>query len=400
MTDIKYPSSEDKDPKRKSIGQWIEHQRTEHRRKTLSKDRIRKLEQIPGWSWEPVLEQWDATHAKLIEFVQKNGFPRSPRLCGKEDQEKHLWIWITHQRTAFRKNELSKYRIRKLEQIPGWSWEPLSSKWNATYTELIKFVQKNKTTPSNRSKDPQEKILSTWVNLQRKTYKENKLPKDRIKKIEQIPGWHWSPFDKWGTNYEKLVDFVKKNKKLPIIRSNTLEEKSLGIWISHQRAAFKKSKLSQKRIEKLKQVPGWSQNNNDQQWDTAYEELIEFIKQNKKNPRSNSESRNERASASFSSHARKAYRKNKLSQERIKKLEQIPGWYWEPRTKQWDTSYGELIGFVKKNERFPSLASEDSQEKALAIWVRTQHIAYKAEKILQERIKPLENIPGWQWTGA
>ena len=48
---IRYPSKDDDDKKRRELAQWIDAQRQAYKNGTLSQEKIKKLEQIPEWSW-------------------------------------------------------------------------------------------------------------------------------------------------------------------------------------------------------------------------------------------------------------------------------------------------------------------------------------------------------------
>jgi hypothetical protein len=41
----------------------------------------------------------------------------------REISDEELEIWAIQQRTKYRNGELPPSHIRKLEEIPGWSWE-------------------------------------------------------------------------------------------------------------------------------------------------------------------------------------------------------------------------------------------------------------------------------------
>jgi len=50
---IRFPSKDNDDPKRRAMAKWIDEQRQAYRDGTLSQERIEKLEQLPGWNWDP-----------------------------------------------------------------------------------------------------------------------------------------------------------------------------------------------------------------------------------------------------------------------------------------------------------------------------------------------------------
>ena len=75
MSDVKYPSKSNENPRRKSVGSWISKQRQVYKNGELSEERIRKLEQLYGWSWTPLLDQVNKKKQQLLEMAQA----REPR---------------------------------------------------------------------------------------------------------------------------------------------------------------------------------------------------------------------------------------------------------------------------------------------------------------------------------
>lgn len=75
MSKIKCPSKHDKGPEQRRIGHWFADQRKAYKYKKLSKERIKKLESLPRWSWEPIKERLNKNKNKLIEMAQ-NKEPR------------------------------------------------------------------------------------------------------------------------------------------------------------------------------------------------------------------------------------------------------------------------------------------------------------------------------------
>ncbi len=391
MSEIKFPSSQDKDdPRRKLAGQWVLDQRKAYHQRQLSPDHIRKLEQLTGWNWDAFLTKWNTSYEKLIEFVKTNG--RLP--IANRPKERVLGVWITTQRTARKKGKLSKYRIKQLERIPeynsdkwdvkyaefkklpnlpsrtskdqkkaasaiwartqrvaydkgtlskdkirklesitGWSWKVFDDKWDEICSNLIEFIEKHKRFPSQTREDQEEKTLGNWSQIQRTRKNQGKLSKDRIKRIEQIPGWSWRVLDnQWDIAYAQLMEFIKKNRSFPSTISKNSKEKFLGTWMSNQRSAKKRKqkRLSKTRTKQLEQIPEWHWKPISDQWNAIYVKLIEFVQKNKRSPSEHSKNITEKTLGRWIGTQRAAKKKGqkRLSQKRIKQLELTPGWRW------------------------------------------------------------------------
>jgi hypothetical protein len=90
---------------------------------------------------------------------------------------------------------------------------------------------------------------------------------------------------------------------------------------------------------------------------------------------------------------KKKYKQNKLTNEEIKLLEQIPNWTWELRHQmtQFNESISKLEKWVIKNNKLPSRNSNDKQEKCLAMWYFRQFQNIKL-KLNEEETKKLKGI--------
>ena len=74
-----------------------------------------------------------------------------------------------------------------------------------------------------------------------------------LKKLETLDAWEWEPKkDSWEKSYKELVDFVKKNNRIP-----TKPRDNLGDWVTRQRSSYRQKKLSLTRTKKLESIKGW-----------------------------------------------------------------------------------------------------------------------------------------------
>ena len=130
----------------------------------------------------------------------------------------------------------------------------LEKRWEKKFQELKDFVIENKKYPSQRSKNNEEKQLSIWIMSNRK-FKDT-MKEERKNKLESLPNWKWIVCVKpsWEDSFNKLVNFIKENEKLPSTSSSNSIEKTLGLWAYTQKRNYKKNNLSQERIDKLESI--------------------------------------------------------------------------------------------------------------------------------------------------
>ncbi|EJK47359.1 hypothetical protein THAOC_33924 [Thalassiosira oceanica] len=103
-------------PKRHGqLGRWVKKQRDTRKNDKLSKERIRKLDDL-GFNWSP-RDTWDERLDELKKYKADRGH------CDVPQSQGPLGEWVLTQRKARKKDELSDERIRKLDDV-GFNWSP------------------------------------------------------------------------------------------------------------------------------------------------------------------------------------------------------------------------------------------------------------------------------------
>jgi hypothetical protein len=93
---------------KKSLGRWVDNQRSEHKNNKIRLDRKGLLDEI-GFAWKfegPQHRQqklWHQQHVQLVEFKRKNGHCIVPK---RYKQDKSLGMWVSTQRSHHNNNKL------------------------------------------------------------------------------------------------------------------------------------------------------------------------------------------------------------------------------------------------------------------------------------------------------
>jgi superfamily II DNA or RNA helicase len=162
------------------IGAWVKTQRTNFNAQKLDTCQIALLESLPGWSWNPIEDEWNKNFIELVFFAKKNGHTRPLR------SKSSLGSWSSTQRSAYAKGTLSSDRISRLESIDEWSWDVREQDWECKYEQLKSYALIHRSLPPKV--DPQ---YGAWIIWQRNKYRQGKLEKGKITLLEKIASWSW-----------------------------------------------------------------------------------------------------------------------------------------------------------------------------------------------------------------
>ena len=172
-----------------NLGSWISIQRKSFNKNELKASYISRLEALPGWVWDALEAYWQQGFDNLKEFFQSHGHLNVPfNHC---IDGFNLSSWMSVQRRTFKKKKMSPERQLKLESIPEWSWQVFDALWEKGLSILLAFYEREKHINITRHYSEQNLKLGTWIRNRKKDYELGKLPLEKQKRLESIPGWTW-----------------------------------------------------------------------------------------------------------------------------------------------------------------------------------------------------------------
>ena len=251
--------------------------------------------------------RWMKMYECAKKFYQEYGCLSVPK-----SYDKKLFNWVRTQRLAYKNRGVSKElrtnnflplsddRVALLEKI-GMDWEPSKNSNDNLWMKMYKQAEKYFEEFGTLSEIIDNENLRKWLAIQKLSYKNRSIDEserknsylplsdEKVDLLEDI-GMFWEP-QKGGLNkiwlemYKEAKNYYFLNGNL-IIGTNykTSDGKKLGIWVHHQRQAYKnrsipkfyrKNKLAEltdKQVVLLEKIGMiWDANNQSCRWNLSYE---------------------------------------------------------------------------------------------------------------------------------
>ncbi len=99
------------------LGEWISRQRRD--KADLTEKQKERLDAVPGWVWDDLVNRWETGLRYLSEFSAREGNCKVPALFVTTDGYR-LGQWVSNQRS--KRNSMPAERMAQLEELSGWTW--------------------------------------------------------------------------------------------------------------------------------------------------------------------------------------------------------------------------------------------------------------------------------------
>ncbi len=216
--------------------------------------------------------------------------------------------------------------------------------------------------------------------------------------------------DRWDRSFAVLVEYADAHGDgCPPADFVTSDGFRLGRWVSIQRRGYRRGTLGASRTSRLESVAGWmwdarplsaQRRRADDEWNAALEALQAYARQHgAARPPRQFVTENGFKLGAWVSLQRSNFARGRLAQDRMHRLETVPGWAWRV-TASWEDGFAVLQDYVGEhgNASPPSKAVTPSGFR-LGQWVIDQRVAHRAGRLAPERVIRLEQLPGWLWEG-
>lgn len=202
----------------------------------------------------------------------------------------------------------------------------------------------------------------------------------------------------WLNKFQQLLEYKKEYGHCNV---SSTHDKSLASWVQNQRTQYKKSKLSEERINMLNLIGFSWYGSTDDLWFTRYEQLKQY-KSKKGDCNVPGTYEENQPLANWVNYQRRSRLYTKLSKDRIKMLNDI-GFEWTAPPRQniaWNEKFQELKLYKSKHGdcNVPAAKyNKYNKNQPLGYWVERQRTRYKHSTLAEERINMLNDI-GFEWT--
>ena len=361
------------------LGEWIDSQRNLKKENKLTDWKIEQLNKL-GMKWQ-VNDFWEENYMDVEKYYKKHGDLNIPQKY--EVNGRKLRKWLSNQRKLRKKGMLTDDQINKLNKL-GMQWQ-IPCTWEEVFLKADEYYKKYGDLLVPIDYEVDNYCLGSWISHQRKLKKENKLSEEKIEQLNSI-GMVWQVNYSWDENYMYAEKYYKKYGNLDIPQKYEVNGRKLGDWLSDQRKFKKSGNLTDDQINKLNKLG--MQWQILYSWDENYKCAEKYYKEhgNLKVPIYYKDE--DYCLGAWIRSQRKLNKKNKLSKEKIDKLNSI-GMIWQVNY-TWDENYMYAEKYYKEygNLEVPKNYIVDGVK--LGKWIENQKKNFK--NLSQKKVIKLNNI--------
>jgi superfamily II DNA or RNA helicase len=302
----------------KELGGWVGRQRTEYSKQKVSPDRVSKLNEL-GFEWDPFSSDWEEKFKDLLAYKAVHG---DCLVAALDADYKGLGGWVSRQRTLFSVGGLSEMRSARLDAL-GFNWDAISAERERKFAALKAY----KTQYGDCLVPETNQDIGIWVGAQRRAFKKGILSVENIVRLESL-GFEWDPLSaEWESNFNTLKAYRDRYGDCRV-SNPSINHKKLRTWVSVQRSAYTKGKLSADRTARLEAL-GFEWDPRDSLWERMFQILLTYKKEHG-HCSVPAVYKSFRSFGNWVVNQRSFYKKGKLSTDRISKLDAL-GFEWKVR---------------------------------------------------------------------
>ncbi|MDR6989301.1 hypothetical protein J2Y66_003816 [Paenarthrobacter nitroguajacolicus] len=278
---------------------------------------------------------------RIAAFFNENGYlptQHSP----SSGEHKRLASALKRLRSQHAAGTLPEAAARILDQAqPNWNQraDHAGQRWQGRAEDFIAWVQQNGRFPRASADDASERFQSRWLARQRDDARRERFPARARELDTRLPQWRETFADQNRRSYiesaHQIAAYVQRTGSLPVPdgQDGSEADRLAGVLVV-LRNQHRRGLLADEATHALDAAfPGWLDGitlNVDRHWQNRANELIEWVKENGRNPHRNAGNPTERALAGWVAR-QKMHAKKRGYRDRIKELNtRLPGWNRTP----------------------------------------------------------------------
>lgn len=253
-----------------------------------------------------------------------------------------------------------------LETLEGWVWDKKAAKWEKNFAALKLFKEKygHANVPSNYCIGSLK--LGQWVNTVRS--RQDQQVGERERRLNSL-GFIWNTLDyKWDSKFELLRRYKNEFGTVEVAKNYEYEGQNLGQWTYIQRRDQKN--LSRTRKELLQKI-GFrfeEQDRLEMQWDSYLKAAVSFKSREGHLLVARGHFEDGLDLATWISTQRNSYKKDKLSEHRVKLLDSL-NMIWDVPEYEWTLAFNALTKFKNREGHCQVPQKHKEADYPLGSWV-------------------------------
>jgi hypothetical protein len=221
-------------------------------------DAVRKLEGLPGWTWDTDESAWEAGYEALQRWWTRHG--TLPRHADEIDGYL-VGSWVAVQRQAHRRGDMGADREERLTSLSWWTWKPHETKWEEAFRHLQEYrAEHGDTRVPTTYRSPDGYPLGTWAAKQRRDHLQ--LSADRQRHLDEI-GFTWATKEEdWERGFQHVAKYLSHHgtAEVPVEHIDPEDGYRTGSWVNLQRNNHREGiglVMKEGRFARLEALPGW-----------------------------------------------------------------------------------------------------------------------------------------------
>ena len=362
-------------------------------------DEVRNCKELFEKLNDTLTATWDMYYECAKKYFNNNGNLEIPARYITEEGYA-LGSWIANQK-AIRKGtingKLTENQINKLDSI-HMIWEDYNDlNWSKHYHAAKQYYKEhgNLEVPS-RYVNADGVSLGRWISSVRRWYNSGAhkkyLQNDRVKQLEDI-GMIWNAMDNsWKQNLKLAEQYYREHRNLDVPSNyKTKDGTHLGSWIGRQKQLRRTNSLSNDQIKKLNSIGMDWMDRVDRIWEKGFLEAKKYYETyGDLNVPVKYETDNLFSLGTWIQRQRNLYQKNKICDDRIKRLTDI-GMKWS--LDNWKSRFNLVKQYYEEHGNINISQKEVIQGVWLGKWIVSQKKAMEEGKLTNEQIEMLKTLP-------